>query len=494
MVNLNVLLLLSLLILGSYCGYKVPSDEPLLLKYLSGFSYMSLRVKPFDDLISDFEANYEILEDVCTCEGCLEGSSFRILSHKDEFKKFLNDTYYAKKNNTFNTVRYFTEKSINHSFEWFCSQRYSNNSLSFYCIQIQIKAKLYQKYKEKGVKRELEYYEKEIVQSAVKAQSLAYFLHAFNLEYDRLILKLSTNDTDISDDQKAIDNQKIDFSLNLRRIISTEIREKPHNYDSLMKDIKSVSDIKMDSFLNHEFVEYSFKNNLPSEVINDLYSVSVLSDKFAKKDIKYYYAKESGKVNDLIGYAVKKGDKIFFSYIRSETTCVIPVRKKKVEREECHTSFLVIKKCHTVIDLVDDPYTIEEINKIKQALLAINMEKIQKKIDLMDESQTLLGNNAIINSPYRIYSAKITDNAQISIYETSTGKQKSKIGNYFNDAFKPYNLQINNKGNIYIINKNNLKVWSAKITKKGKAPYTIELTDEGNFYLKDAENNILFER
>lgn len=209
------------------------------------------------------------------------------------------------------------------------------------------------------------------------------------------------------------------------------------------------------------------------------------------KDVKYNVALGNSEVEDLIGYAVKDGDKIFFTYIRSKTTGYIPNRVKRITERKC-ISFIwgLIKFCYDFPASTPNPLTPKEIETVKNALSYINLETIQKKISTISESQTLLGSQGAIYSPSKNCVAYMSEDGLILIKKSN--QIIKRIGMQSSTQNKPYNLQIKENGNMFIINKSNDKIWTTETGSKGVPPFKLELSEDGKLTLKDSKNKILW--
>ena len=136
---------------------------------------------------------------------------------------------------------------------------------------------------------------------------------------------------------------------------------------------------------------------------------------------------------------------------------------------------------------VDNPLNEKELDIVKRAINAINLESIQKKIETISESQTLLGSEGKILSSDKNFIASITEKGQIQIINQNSKQVLKTIGTESTVENKPYNLQIKENGNIFIINKNNDKVWTTQTGSKGTPPFKLELSNDGKLILKNSK-------
>lgn len=181
--------------------------------------------------------------------------------------------------------------------------------------------------------------EKNIIQQVVKSKSLDTFKSRFFTEYDDYVQENKSHADQKSgsdtQDKKTVDNQKIIFVKNLKRIIASYRRTKPNNYHSLVRNIQVTTDIRMDLFNKKDLDSYISKHKLPNKVKDGLKVVAFSREPESNKDVKYDVVNQNSIAEDIIGYAVKEGGKLFFSYIRSTTTGTIPYRIKIITKEKC---------------------------------------------------------------------------------------------------------------------------------------------------------------
>ena len=513
MKKLIISLLISCILLGFTVQLSDKEIKSRLLSCLKYYSNQSRNPGSYKNLVSDISSYSRIYKGVCNDNNCINRSY--PASKIPKIKEFFNNAFNQKPSCMGNT--FYSSNNYKESQEYFCSAAYDSPKLHYYCIEVTNYAYTLQMYvtKEKEVckgfwpfrkcgtaqyeeARDLNQNEKNIVQQAVKSKSLDTFKSRYFTEYDDYVQE-STPHADQkagsdTQDKKTVDNQKIIFIRNLKRIIASYRRSKPNNYHSLVRNIQVTTDIRMDLFNKNELDSYISKHNLPSKVKDDLKIVAFSREPESSKDVKYELANGNTKAEavDIIGYAVKEGDKLFFSYIRSTTTGTIPNRLKIVDEEKCVLKIWFIHWCYDVPTNVPNPLSQAELQTVKDALKYINLETIQKKIETISESQTLLGSEGAIYSPQKTYIAYMSQDGLIMIKNQKTGQIVRKLGMPSSTENKPYNLQVKENGNMFIINKNNDKVWTTNTASKGTAPFKLELSEDGKLTLKDAQNKQLY--
>ena len=104
-----------------------------------------------------------------------------------------------------------------------------------------------------------------------------------------------------------------------------------------------------------------------------------------------------------------------------------------------------------------------------------------------------MGSEGAIYSPSKTYIAYMSQDGLIMIKNQRTGQIVKKLGIPSSTENKPYNLQVKENGNMFIINKNNDKVWTTNTASKGTAPFKLELSEQGKLTLYDSQNKKLYE-
>ena len=487
------------------------------LNMLKSITNLERNAPSYTDLITSFYSDTALYR-LKNCKDIACINSIADLPEIPQIKNFLIDTFTKKKN----TVQYLNiniPKDYKETYEYFCCALFDKDTLYHYVIRTNILAKTYQQKKKQIIKSECHTYaghttcgkipewknveftdeEKKRISAAVYSKSLNAFKSRYFNEIDKFIAETSqkTDEQSGTDPQeKTIDNLKIVFVQNLKRIVNEELHKRtyPSGYSSLVLNINSNADIKMDVILKDEIQTYCKTNQFPDKIVSDLIKLANFVGKQSAKDLNFADSNNNVYVYDIIGYAIKEDNKIFIVYIKSETKGDLPKRTKKFIQRRCRKFLGITISCSESIIEKDDPLTLEELTKVRNALFAMNMGTIFSKIDLINESTTLLGSTGTIYSPSKIYAAMMQNDGRIKIYDTRTGSVKMYIGKSLDVNFGPYNLQIKANGNFYIVNKTNDKVWSAEIKEQGIAPFKIEISDQGKFYLKDSQGKILYEQ
>ena len=310
-------------------------------------------------------------------------------------------------------------------------------------------------------------------------------------KFQKQIEQNNQDTNNYSDTYKKIQSKKNIFYNNIESLIDNS-RKKPYGYEKLVRNIKSYTDVNMDMFQKNELESICIKYNLPNDVKNQLKALLFASKPNGKKEIKYFNEKSKICTDELLGYAMKEDNIIYFAFIRSITEGEIPYRTKLVRVKVCHR-VLFGHSCHYENRNEDDPYTENEYLIVKNALMYISAQSFRQKLKIIRESQTLLGMDRKIISNNKIYCAIIGKNGIIYIGSNPNPYNKTikTIGNSQSEANAPYSLQIKENGNIFIINKNNDKVWSSNTSNKGVAPYDLILDNNGNLNLIDSDGKIL---
>ena len=153
-----------------------------------------------------------------------------------------------------------------------------------------------------------------------------------------------------------------------------------------------------DVFNKDELQNYISTHQFPEKVMNDL-KILAFTEKVGTKEVIYagYISSQECVYEDIVGYAIKDGNRIFFSYIRSKTKGYIPNRIVIVPEEKC-IHILLWKWCYDLPSNRAVPFTDQEIKIVENALKYINYEAMEKKIQTIVESQTLLGSDGKILS------------------------------------------------------------------------------------------------
>jgi len=412
--------------LGLSLGLNDKEIKKNLLKSIKVYTSQTRNPGNYKNLVSDIMSYSRVYTGSCQDNKCIDKiyESTQALAFRDFFNKVLNQKI---ANPQTYTMFLTAQKNYHEGREHFCSAMYDSGKMHYYCFEttnLAYKLDQYQWKEEKKCKRVLfkkkcgtaRYEvvrpftdaENNIVRQAVKSKSLDTFKSRFYSEYDDYITEVTpqADQKAGSDTQetKTVDNQKIIFVKNLKRIISSYRRTKPANYHPLVRNIQVTSDIRMDLFFKKDLDSYVSQHNLPDKVKNDLKVIVFSREPEVSQDVKYNVDIGNSEVEDIIGYAVKDEDKIFFTYIRTKTTGYIPNRVKRISERKC-IKILFWSWCYNFPATAPDPLTSQELTIVKNALSYINLETIQKKINTISESQTLLGSQGIINSPKRNYVA-----------------------------------------------------------------------------------------
>ncbi len=300
--------------------------------------------------------------------------------------------------------------------------------------------------------------------------------------------------SDITKDpnQEAIQEKKNTFITNLKKLVDNS-RTKPDGYENLVRNIKSFTDVNMDMFNKNEVEVIAKKYSLPEEVTKKLKTIAFLSEPMITDSIKYLNDNKNATIEELLGVIIKEKDNIFFAFIRSKTEGEIPYRTKNVSVKKCHR-VLFGHSCHYENEIVEDPYTASELQSVKQALMALSSESLDNKLNTISESQILLGSGrivspdgniaAILNNDGKVYVGPATNPLIGTLYTIGTAQS---------ETFAPYSLQVKENGNLYIINKNNDKVWTSNTANKGQGPFKLSLDNNGILILTDKDNKVIFQ-
>ena len=340
--------------------------------------------------------------------------------------------------------------------------------------------------------------EKKLIEKTLLSKSILSIKSRYYEENEKIQRQIESNNQNTnntySDTYKKIQSKKNIFYKNIESLIDNS-RKNPYGYDKLVRNIKSYTDVNMDMFQKNELESICKKYNLPNDVKNQLRSLLFASKPNAKKNIKYLNEKSKVSIDELLGYAMKENDIIYFAFIRSTTEGEMPYRTKLVSVKVCHKTFFGLgRSCHYERETKDDPYTANELLTVKNALIYISAQSFKKKLNTIKESQTLLGMDRKIISNNKIYCAIIGNDGRIYIGPNPNPKINIKkvIGNIQSQANAPYSLQIKENGNIFIINKNNDKVWSSETSHKGVAPFDLILRDDGKLDLIDSKKTVVY--
>ena len=337
--------------------------------------------------------------------------------------------------------------------------------------------------------------ENNLIKKALLSKSILSIKSKYYEENEKIQRQIESNNQNTnntySDTYKKIQSKKNIFYKNIESLIDNS-RKNPYGYDKLVRNIKSYTDVNMDMFQKNELESICIKYNLPNDVKNQLKALLFASKPNGKKEIKYFNEKSKICTDELLGYAMKEDNIIYFAFIRSITEGEIPYRTKLVRVKVCHR-VLFGHSCHYENRNEDDPYTENEYLIVKNALMYISAQSFRQKLKIIRESQTLLGMDRKIISNNKIYCAIIGNDGIIYIGPNPNPKINIKkvIGNIQSEANAPYSLQIKENGNIFIINKNNDKVWSSNTSNKGVAPFNLILDDNANLNLIDSDGKIL---
>ena len=509
--KLLVTLFLSCLI---FCLNKDLTDKEIKKSFLDSikeYTTQKRETKTCDYLVSDIMSYVRVYSSNANDLSTIN----RMFPKATKIKNFLSDVY-RKKINTINKETEYVVIDFKKSYEYFCSAIFNVNKLYYYCFEVTNEAYPLIMYQWKTIRkcqgwwlwercgeaqveeqRNLTANEMKLISEAVKSKSFDSFKSRYYSEYDDFVQENKPYaDPDAgssTQDKKTVDNQRIVMATNLKRIIDSYKRTKPNNYHPLVRNIKVESDVRLDQFKKNSLRDYFLRHKLPDSVMNDI-KASIIDKKVAMKDVKYqsFDGTKTVKADDLVGYATVDGDNVFFSYIRTITSGKIPNRTKVGTKQEC-VWFIWFKWCYDLPKTEPNPLSANEMNIVKDALFYINLETIQKKLKTIRESQTLLGSQGKIISPNQVFIAYITKEGIVEVKNQRTGQIVLSKGNLSSTLNQPYNLQITDKGNIFIINKNNDKVWTTNTAKIGKAPYRLELDNNGKLLFKDANGAVLYE-
>ena len=305
-------------------------------------------------------------------------------------------------------------------------------------------------------------------------------------------IDFNNQNIDINSDMYKIQSKKNIFLKNIETLIDNS-RQKPNNYETIVRNIKSYTDVNMDMFEKNELELICKKYNLPNDVKNNLHSLAFSSKPNMEKKIKYFNAVSKVSTDELIGFAMKENNTIFFAYIRSITEGEMVNKYTSVEVNKCRR-IIFWKVCHKEKRTVHYSYSENEYFIAKNALMYMSGQSLDRKLNTMKESQTLLGKDGKIISKNKKYCAIIGKNGIIYIGLNPNPDKNIlyTIGEKQNEAYAPYSLQIKENGNIFIINKNNNKVWSMDTFNNGIAPFSLVLNDDGSLNLVDSKGNILY--
>ncbi len=290
--------------------------------------------------------------------------------------------------------------------------------------------------------------------------------------------------------QEAINAKRDVFISNLKRLANTG-RTKPAGYETLVRNIVAYTDVNMDMFDKNEVDAICAKYSLPEQVKKDLKAIVFVSDAISSGDIKYLNNLKTASVEEILGFVMKEQNAVFFAFIRSVTEGEIPRRTKNVDVKLCHHT-LIGKSCHHESRVVEDPYTPAELEIVKNAILAINAEKLNNKLATINESQILLGTGKIISPDGKI-AAILNNDGRLIIGPAANPLSGTlhTIGTAQTTAFAPYSLEVKENGNLYIVNKNNDKVWSSNTPNMGTKPFKLVLEISGELKLIDSTGKII---
>lgn len=102
--------------------------------------------------------------------------------------------------------------------------------------------------------------------------------------------------------------------------------------------------------------------------------------------------------------------------------------------------------------------------------------------------------NSFIMSLNKIYFARLQDDGNFVVFKSNKFIPLNAIWRSKNDGkgIGPYNLKMQNDGNLVVYDKNNKVMWSTETAKKGKFPFSLFIFENGSLGIIDGENHLIW--
>lgn len=284
--------------------------------------------------------------------------------------------------------------------------------------------------------------------------------------------------------------KKEKFVKSLENYLKTPIY-RPSGYEALITNFESYTEVNMDIFKKNDLSKIVEKYNLPQKVYDDLKILSYSSEPIASSEIAYKNQNGEAELEEIIGYAEKESDEIFFGLFRSVGSGTLMFRKEAIKKRVCKKKIFAYY-CYDELEYVDIVHTPAEVQIVEGALSAMNYNSFKNMLRSIGESQTIIGKDGKLSSSDGNYIAKLSQNGLINVSKNNVVVYL--IGNYQTELNAPYGIQVRNNGNIYIVNKNDDKVWSSDTSNKGTSPYRLVLENSGCLVLYDVNNSEIYKK
>lgn len=169
------------------------------------------------------------------------------------------------------------------------------------------------------------------------------------------------------------------FSI-LRKFISQESSKFPKNYDSLITNLGSKTEFKMEKISIKKIG--LLKNKLPKEVIEKFKAVKYTKGSVTYDLIKYNVYTGSISVNNFFGIATRLNqNELFYAYIKGRSYAD-PLQQYNYMNVKSCSRFLFWENCKNNKVPVEREFTPNEINIIKQALIIKFYQVLNTILDL----------------------------------------------------------------------------------------------------------------